>query len=88
LPQFGTLKINGEFKTEYNEDQLKYHKDWNWLMEVVEKIEGLNFFISIDSIGVVISKENTDIIKVDKRNKLSSTYQAVVEFIKLHNKQK
>lgn len=28
-------------------DKLKFHSNWNWLMEVVEKIESLDFNVSI-----------------------------------------
>jgi len=28
----------------FNEDYLLFHSDWNWLMEVVEKIESLGYF--------------------------------------------
>ena len=35
-----TYFINGMYM-QINEEDLKYHLDWNWLMEVVEKIENL-----------------------------------------------
>ena len=34
--------INGGHKTPYKEDELEYHKSWDWLMPVVEKIESLD----------------------------------------------
>jgi len=31
----------------YLKDDLYYHSDWNWLMEVVEKIESLGYNVNI-----------------------------------------
>ena len=62
--------------------------DFNFLMEVVEKIEGLNYFIQIDSIGVVISKEKKIITVSDNRSKIENVYNACLEFIKWYNEQK
>ena len=67
---------------------LLFHKDWNWLMEVVEKIE------SIDDCGidiffgcVEIYKDGITIIKVSAKhkNKIEAVYNACVEFIKWYN---
>jgi hypothetical protein len=70
-----------------------YHKSWNWLMPIIEKIE-------IDAI-VVITGNNCEIytlknddydfmsnynIKNNNYSKIESTYLAVIEFIKWYNK--
>lgn len=54
---------------------LKYHSDWNWLMEVVEKIKSL-----------VCESEFTNRIglKLNNLNK-DAVYNACVEFIKWYN---
>ena len=33
---------NKAFTTTFSENELVFHNDWNWLMEVVEKIESLD----------------------------------------------
>lgn len=64
-------------------DNLKYHKSWNWLMPVVEKIE--------KDYHVTIRDRHCEIANADRAfigregNKLRSTYKAVVEFIKWYN---
>ena len=68
-------------------DSLQYHLDWNWLMEVVEKIESLGFFFEIKSNWVRITKKREIIVirwEQDK-NKIEATYNACVEFIKWYN---
>lgn len=48
----------------FNEDNLLYHKDWNWLMSVVEKInelDDLRFLVSINHQNCTIdSYDNGD----------------------------
>ena len=56
-------------------EQLKFHKDWNWLMEVVEKIEPL---ISESEFKYRIGN---DLLSVNKEG----VYNACVEFIKWYN---
>lgn len=77
-------------------DALKYHEDWNWLMEVVEKIESIEYGIY----QVDILQEGCKILErcrllIDKRvgklesdtTKIESVYLACVEFIKWYNNQ-
>jgi hypothetical protein len=45
FPQFGYMNTKGDFITEFNDSQLKFHKDWNWLIEAAEKIKKLGYFI-------------------------------------------
>ena len=72
---------------QYTDQSLKFNSDWNRLMEVVEKIEKLKYFIQIDSIGVVISKEKKIITVSDNRSKIEAVYNACLEFIKYYNVQ-
>ena len=84
--EYPNLGTKGDFS------YLKYHKSWDWLMPVVEKIEnlGYEFFIVEDRVKV---SHNTDhsietIIDLTSRSKLNATYNAVVEFINQYNKNK
>ena len=75
LPQFGTIRPDGEFKTEFNTHQLKYHTSWDWLMPVANEI-----IKSRD-------EQNADWDLTDLKYALQTTnieyvYKAVVEFIK------
>ena len=68
---------------------LRYDSDWNWIMDVIEKIESMGC-------EVVHRKGDCNIYKIDEQenyrciiemqgiNKLESTYKAIVEFIKNH----
>ena len=71
------------------EDALKYHEDWNWLMEVVEKIESLGYRIEIVKhiCRIYLSNKETIIIS-ENTPKIEAVYNAVVEFIKWYNENK
>ena len=74
-----------------------YHSLWNWLMEVVEKIESLpdeenngKFFFEIyqDSVSI-FSNGNylNELIEVrGQGSRIKNVYQAVIKFIQLYNK--
>ena len=76
-----------------------YHSDWNWLMEVVEKIEGLhvanNVFIVSNTIIHIHNKYTNELdVFIGKQqfanvaeNKKENTYNACLEFIKWYNEQ-
>ena len=59
-----------------------YNNSWDWLMPVVQKIESLGYVFTIQGgkaeYGEMVSKSQCFIAE----DKLSSTYKAVVEFIK------
>ena len=81
LPQFGTIRPDGEFKTEFNTHQLKYHTSWDWLMPVANEI-----IKSRD-------EQNADWDLTDLKYALQTTnieyvYKAVVEFINEYNETK
>jgi hypothetical protein len=97
FPQFGFIRHNGEWKDTFTEDQLKFHKDWNWLMSVVEKIESLKdkenngkYYFEIYKTSVTIFGNGTflnEIINTEEKTKIQSVYNACVEFIKWYNEQ-
>ena len=66
-----------------------YHSSWDWLMEVVEKIESLGYYVNITgtyvSIGAIESKTNPIFIEKDSNIKIEAVYNACVEFIKWYN---
>ena len=70
----------------YPINKLQYHKSWDWLMPVVQKIESLGYVFTIQGgkaeYGEMISKTQSFIAE----DKLSSTYKAVVDFINQYNK--
>jgi hypothetical protein len=91
------LYINGLGTKLINET---FNKDWNWLMEVVEKIENLtneNNFILYDftifSDAVLIAdQQGNEVILINKSDngefttKIEATYLACVRFIEGYNK--
>jgi len=86
-----------------NGKDLLYHKDWNWLMSLVEKIEGLEFqpknsiCIGFDTFGIEMNQCRCDITRYGDftshllqglgKNRMESAYNACVEFIKWYNQQ-
>ena len=76
-----------------------YHADWNWLMEVVEKIEYVlplfpndnSFNVTIGSTKYcVIQDSNGELVEFigQEKTRILSVYKAVVEFIKWYNQNK
>jgi len=69
---------------------LHFNSDWNWLMEVVQKITDLNNVVEIhdNHVRVVSNERNNALIDVVEGSMLEATYNACVEFIKLYNQNK
>ena len=94
FPQFGYINIMGDWKDTFFDDQLKFHKDWNWLMEVVEKIESLSkegetYMFSITKFSARVTYKGSRIVDLPIDNtKIEAVYNACVEFIKWYNEQK
>lgn len=80
------------------EEHLAYHKEWGWLMPVVEKIETINcdgnshldikYIVSIEATYCIISAGGeAEVCFCDwGKTKIESCYHACVEFIKMYNK--
>jgi hypothetical protein len=68
-----------------------YHKEWNWLMPVVEKIETLGYTFEKNYQRVdkdwqsLIVKGNDILYQEFNDDSLKSSYYVVVEFIKWYN---
>ena len=59
-------------------NSLAYHRDWNWLMEVVEKID-------------ILSTKDSSKLKIEELSIFSEIYEvwiAAIEFIEWYNKSK
>jgi hypothetical protein len=96
LPQFGTIRPNGEFKTSFTLEQMKFDKDWNWIMEVVDKIESIvweelnetSFNVTIGATSYCIIQDNNgELVEIigQGKTKIESVYKAVLEFINYYN---
>ena len=83
--------------------ELRYYNEWNWLMDVVEKIESLkapdgqcagNYFCMIlgNGINIELPNREKDILicstEQKKLTKLESVYLGVVKFIKWYTNEK
>jgi hypothetical protein len=71
-------------------DEFGYHLSYNWLMEVVEKIETMDYGFKIcrKVVEVYIDSTKENIIYCKENSKLESLYKAVVEFIIWYNENK
>lgn len=65
--------------------QLSYHKSWEWLMPVVEKIESIQYKVAIENSECQISGYEYCRDFYSEGSKLHAVYNSVVEFIKWHN---
>ena len=67
---------------------LLFHKDWNWLIEVVEKIETLGADLTIRAEHTtIVYDEGEQISTYAFKSKIETVYNACVEFIKWYNNQ-
>lgn len=80
-------------KNYFENHELKFHSDWNWLMEVVEKIESILPDDSIVTIEYkdcyipVLEDEEPFTIEGNGETKIQAVYNACLEFIKWYNLQ-
>lgn len=73
---------------EFTVDHLTYHKSWDWLMPVVEKIESLYYEVYIDGCSCEISTSGYEWVthcECLEKTKIKATYKACIEFIKQYN---
>ena len=69
----------------------KYHLSWDWLMSVVDKIEGLGFEVRIEGISCkinrILEKDSLIVSWVcgDKKGKIGLVHTSVLSFIEWYN---
>lgn len=78
-------------------NSLKFHKSWDWLIPVVEKIENTELsniknntaLVNICLVGCSIKFNNKERLPIltNADNKLKAVYKAVVAFINWYNEQ-
>lgn len=73
----------------------KYHLSWDWLIQVVEKIESLGKSVLIENYSVLITyshnqnpREKRLYIFKHEETKIEACWLAVIEFIKWHYENK
>ena len=76
-----------------------YHKDWNWLMKVVEKIHSMQSYgVLINPNGTYIQDEDDKVICMTFKNEevngeiisssnIEATFNCCAEFVKWYNEQ-
>lgn len=70
-------------------DEFYFHSSWDWLMPVVEKIEGLGYGVTIYRKGCHINDVGLSSANgFNHSSKIEQTWKACVEFIEWYNKQK
>lgn len=89
--QFGYMTLSGDWKDTFFVEQLKFHSNWNWLIEVVEKIESLKFSVLIGKNTCVIEqtfgKTSLNLGVIRGKDKIEAVYNACAEFINWYNQQ-
>lgn len=90
---FGSFRdFNGNVHKNTDREPLLFHSDWNFLMQVVEKIESLEEVIYFRITSYVEIQYRSDkglsFIHIRTISKLEAVYQACVEFVKWYNENK
>lgn len=81
---FEQLTVNGNvFESGRRHEYLHFDSDWNWLMEVVEKIESLDYGFEI--IGNYCKIGNNANIQCSQPTKIQAVYNACITFVKWYN---
>jgi len=78
----GYVFVNGVYespKDEFHIDEMLYHTSWDWLMPVIDRIK---------EIRNLPDDHDESFSWVCKASIIEPEYNAVVEFIKQHNKNK
>ena len=87
IEYYQKLFLDGGLK--HSHTYTHYHESYDWLMPVVEKIEGLGIKVTIINnsckINTFTSEYNSTAIS---DTKINAIYTAIIEFIKWYNKQK
>lgn len=76
----------------YAIEELKYHTSWDWLMEVIEKINCLDdfryrFYIGKEFCSVKFESQDNDLFWAGERSTIFSAWLVVIQFIEWHNRE-
>jgi len=74
---------NQGFNKWINEEMLKFHYSWNWLMPVVRKI--VEYACDDDHQDVFLSDEYSSVLETVPMAIVEDTWKVVIEFIKYIN---
>jgi len=88
--QHGYFDFNGQWIDKFHKKDLEFHKSWDWLMPVVQKIN--NNLINDLSYEVTISPSETTILEKNLTvgpiiygdDIFDNTYKAIIEFIEFY----
>lgn len=85
----GTYLINKAKNKWYLWNEVEYHKSYEWLKHVVEKIEKMDYGVKMcrKVVEIYIDSTKVNIIKVKEADRQQSLLKAVLEFIKYYNEQ-
>jgi hypothetical protein len=78
-------KENGVFHADAKFVDIDYHKEWEYLMPVVEKIEADGYFVMINKWTSVYTGSEADRIEITSisgKPKILNTWKAIVEHLK------
>lgn len=84
----------GVTKTGFYPQEMEFNTNWNWLMAVVDRIEGLEdknrcarFNVNVVQcfVEIVDNENSNELVEVDGQNRMDAIYKAVVGFIKWYN---
>lgn len=91
FPQFGYINSSCKWVDEFNENELKFDKDWRWLMHVVHNIEQIVlpdtdncFNVTIGGgLYCVIQDAYGELIEItgDGATKMLAVHEACVKFV-------
>ena len=86
------IDANGQVLNFENSKYNTYNSDWNWLMEVVEKIESLGYWTELlggyhQEFRIGKINQIKEFINKNGSDKKEAVYNACIEFIKWYNEQ-
>jgi len=81
-----TNKLIAEFMGIPNPQDMKYHASWDWLMPVIKKVNEVTEYDDYNKNRLHIQRVLDDCINENAVG-FQVVYEAVVEFIKLYNKE-
>jgi len=84
---YEVIEMNGEtYSPEWT--TLKYHKSWDWLMPVVDKIEDMGYYFTICRWTCSVSEEWKDETKhgISTDSKINAVYKSVITFVNWYSR--